>query len=99
MQHPYTRNPHHQPQAKALRLSPRTLHHIFLKHPEEAGEGYFEHLAFTLKYGYEIAAIAVALVLHGLFPCCHQTTASRRIASLNALFKSRRDKSYGPRPE
>ena len=38
-----------------------------MEHPEEAGEGYFEHLAFTLKYGYEIAAIAVALVLHGLF--------------------------------
>ena len=71
------------------------FHHVFLEHPHEAGETYFQHLAFTLKFGGQIAYTALALIFHGLVPSCHQTTASERIFRLHALFKARWEKAHG----
>ena len=75
------------------------LYRLFLEHPHEAGEGYFEHLKFTLKYGWEIIATGFALIAHGLVPATHTTTASKRIARLNALFHQRREKGYQEQPD
>jgi len=68
---------------------------LFLSHPHEGGEGYFPHLLFTLKYGGLIILTGFALVLHGLIPKLHQTTASRQIFHLYNIFKARWDKAHG----
>lgn len=75
------------------------FYRLFLEHPHEAGEGYFQHLAFTLKHGWEIIATGFALIAHGLVPSCHTTTASRRIAKLHILFHQRREKGYQEQPD
>jgi Family of unknown function (DUF6356) len=62
---------------------------LFIDHPEQGGETYTQHLAFTTRTTVELLSIAVALFIHGIFPFLFETTASRGIKRLNAIVAAR----------
>jgi hypothetical protein len=56
---------------------------LFLKHPRSIGETYIQHLSFALCCGVRLVSLGFCLILHGIIPRCHETTASsgmRKIA-------------------
>lgn len=67
----------------------RTGSRIFLKHPREAGEGYVQHLRFTLTMACGLLIISGALLVHGLVPCLFPRTASTRMHKMYATMLER----------
>lgn len=62
---------------------------IFLNHPATVGEGFFQHMAFALKFAGLLFAAAFAALVHALIPCLFEKTASRIIAQLYARTHNR----------
>jgi hypothetical protein len=60
------------------------------QHLSEAGEGYFEHLAFAATIGLMAVAAGLACLIHALVPGLCTRTASRTIGLLNELLADRR---------
>jgi hypothetical protein len=60
------------------------------RHLEDAGEGYFEHLLFTLRIGSLLFAAAVIVIIHGLLPFIFVSTGSAMIGHVNTLLSARR---------
>lgn len=46
---------------------------VFLAHPKSINETYLQHLGYTIKKACFLVKTAVALILHGLFPCIFET--------------------------
>lgn len=65
------------------------LKKFFIDHPEQTGETYLQHLAFTARTTVELFCIGAALIIHGLFPFLFETTASRGIRRLNDIITAR----------
>ncbi|WP_419421112.1 DUF6356 family protein [Legionella sp. D16C41] len=55
---------------------------LFTKHPNEIGESYFQHMAFALKFSFNMFLGAVACFLHGLFPFTFQKTGSNLVLKM-----------------
>jgi hypothetical protein len=60
-----------------------TLSSIFLKHPEEKGMRYVEHLKHALELGLETLTCSIIFIVHGIIPALFQTTGSTMIKNLN----------------
>ena len=56
----------------------------------DAGEGYFEHLAFAATIGLMALAAGLACLIHAVIPGFCTRTASRTIGLLNQLLADRR---------
>lgn len=65
------------------------LRDLFVSHPEETGETYMEHLAFTVKMGLRIITCGILLLVHGLFPFTFRRTVSMQIEKIYAILKAR----------
>jgi hypothetical protein len=59
------------------------LHSTFLKHPEEKGMSYVEHLKHSLSLGLEALGCSIIFIIHGIVPALFQTTGSTMIKNLN----------------
>lgn len=68
----------------------KTVDDIFLKHPRDVGEHYFEHLFFTVKIAFYLIVTALCAVLHGLCPKILVTTTSERVIALADKMKAKR---------
>ena len=55
---------------------------LFLEHPRDVGESYFEHFGHSASYGFRVLGIACCCFIHALVPAAHKTTASSRICKL-----------------
>lgn len=62
---------------------------IFLNHPASVEEGFFEHMAFALKFAGLLFAAAFAALVHAIIPCLFEKTASRIITKLYARIHNR----------
>ena len=60
-----------------------TLSSIFMKHPEEKGMSYVEHLKHSLSLGLEPLCCSIVFIVHGIVPALFQTTGSTMIKNLN----------------
>jgi hypothetical protein len=60
-----------------------TLSSIFLKHLEEKGMSYVEHLKHALLLGLETFGCSIVFIIHGIVPALFQTTGSTMIKNLN----------------
>ncbi len=60
------------------------------QHLDDAGEGYFEHLAFAATIGLMALAAGLACLVHAAIPGFCTRTASRTIGLLNQLLADRR---------
>ena len=64
---------------------------LFLAHPRDAGEGYWRHLAFTLRTSLRLLGLALRLLVHGLIPCCQRHGTSTGLLKLADEVADRRD--------
>ena len=55
---------------------------IFLHHPAEVDESFFEHMGFALRFAGLLLAAGLAALVHAFIPCLFKTTASQIIATL-----------------
>jgi len=69
-----------------------SLSDVFIKHPQDAGESYWQHLCFTLRAGCALIVIGLVLLIHGIFPFLFVHTASCKIESLCDELQARRKK-------
>lgn len=62
---------------------------VFTQHPQETGESYLQHLAFTLKMGARIVTCGALLLIHGFFPFTFRRTVSTQIKKIYAILNDR----------
>ena len=68
----------------------KTLNEIFLAHPRAAGEGYFAHMAFALRFSARLFRASCAAFIHGIVPEACETTASTAVLKLADELRLRR---------
>ena len=52
------------------------LSRLFVDHPREVGEGYFQHMAAAGRYGFRLARLSGVAFLHAALPGIFKTTVS-----------------------
>lgn len=68
--------------ADQTRQGPSAYERLFVEHPREVGETYFEHMGHSASYGFRIMGIAFYAFVHALIPGVFKTHASSRICKL-----------------
>jgi hypothetical protein len=63
---------------------------IFVEHPREVGETYFEHQRFAAGCGVMLLGAGAAAIVHAVVPCLFTRTAGNMVARLNQTLASRR---------
>jgi len=59
------------------------LNKIFLEHPRQVNETYFEHGRFALSYALKLLLASLAAIVHALVPSLFEKTASTIVAELH----------------
>lgn len=57
------------------------FHRLFVQHPREVEESYFEHMAASGRFGFKLLGLAACAFTHALIPGLHKTTVSDEIRS------------------
>ncbi|QXT38421.1 DUF6356 family protein [Gymnodinialimonas ceratoperidinii] len=65
------------------------IRRIFLDHPADVDESYFEHMAFAGTFSFKLFLAAGAAAVHALIPCMFEKTASKLIAEMYAKTHNR----------
>ena len=65
------------------------INRIFLDHPANVDETFFEHMAFAGKFSGKRFLAAGAALVHAVIPCLFEKTASKIIADLYAKTHNR----------
>lgn len=55
---------------------------LFLNHPAQVDETFFQHMVFALKFAGLLFLAAGAALVHALVPCLFEKTASQIIKTL-----------------
>jgi len=63
------------------------MENIFLKHPEDVGFTYFQHMRWALTRATQFFLCGLACVIHSVFPFVFVTTASEYIKDLHEKFE------------
>ncbi len=69
---------------------------FFTRHLRETGEGYFEHLFFTLQTACVLILGGLTILIHGLFPFVFVKTTGGLIERLYQRLMTRRAKRALP---
>ncbi|MBA2589483.1 MAG: hypothetical protein H0U98_12770 [Alphaproteobacteria bacterium] len=62
---------------------------LFLSHPREAGESYFEHQRVALSFAVPLLAAGLAAIAHSLVPVVCERTAGDIIRKLHRRLENR----------
>ena len=62
---------------------------LFLTHPQQAGESYFEHQRVALSFALPLLGASLAAFVHALVPGLCQRTAGDMIRQLNNRLERR----------
>ena len=57
----------------------RTLQRLFVDHPREVGESYFQHAGVATRMGWKLAKLSGCAFIHAVMPGAHKTTVSTTI--------------------
>ena len=57
----------------------RTFHRLFVQHPREVEESYFEHMAASSRFGFRLLKLAGCAFAHALIPGIHKATVSKAV--------------------
>lgn len=63
--------------------------HIFVTHPQSVNETYFEHLRFAGWFAMRLLAAGGAALIHSIFPCLFEKTASHMIKDMHLRLTER----------
>ncbi len=58
------------------------VYRAFLKHPEEEGMTYFQHMRRAFSLGGRMLYGSICLFVHGLVPALHEKTGTQTIGGL-----------------
>ena len=61
----------------------------FKDHPASVGETYGQHMAFAFGFSLALFKAAFAALIHAIFPCFFEKTASQAIRQLHARIENR----------
>ena len=59
------------------------LNKIFLDHPRQVNETYFQHGKFAFSYAFKLLVASMAAIVHALVPSLFERTASTIVAELH----------------
>ena len=62
---------------------------LFLSHPQQAGESYFQHQRVALSFALPLLGAGLAAVVHAIVPALHQRTAGDIIRRLYGRVEQR----------
>ena len=57
----------------------QTLNRLFVEHPREVKETYFEHMAASSRFGFRLLKLAGCAFLHAVVPGLHKSTVSSEV--------------------
>ncbi len=60
----------------------RTFHRLFVQHPREVEESYFEHMVASSRFGFRLLKLAGCAFLHALIPGVHKATVSKAVCCM-----------------
>ena len=60
----------------------RTFHRLFVQHPREVEESYFEHMAASSRFGFRLLKLAACAFAHALVPGVHKATVSKSVCCM-----------------
>lgn len=60
----------------------QTLNRLFVEHPREVKETYFEHMAASSRFGFRLLKLAGCAFLHALVPGLHKSTVSNEVCCM-----------------
>ncbi len=60
----------------------RTFHRLFVEHPRQVEESYFEHMAASSRFGFRLLKLASCAFLHALVPGVHKATVSKAVCCM-----------------
>ncbi len=63
---------------------------IFLKHPREVGEGYFEHMRVASGFGAAMIVGGMKAMIHAMFPNLCTTSGGDTIRKLHTIMVEKR---------
>lgn len=69
----------------------QTFKRLFLEHPRQVGEGYFEHMGQAFGFGFKLLRLSGAAFLHGLVPGVCKTTVSDEVCCMAKNMGARAD--------
>lgn len=62
---------------------------LFLQHPRDVNESYFEHMAVATRFGLLMVRAGLACMVHGLVPAWFTRTGSSMVKRLYGEMKQR----------
>ena len=62
---------------------------IFIKHPKEVGETYYEHLFEAWRYSLSLFRLFLIAFIHGILPFIFKKTVSEKIIKMGNELKNR----------
>jgi hypothetical protein len=65
------------------------IRRLFLAHPRQAGESYFQHQRVALSFALPLFGAGLAALLHAVIPGLCETTAGDAIRRLHARLEKR----------
>ncbi len=72
-----------------LKKTRQEIIRLFVEHPREAGETYWQHLRFTLGMSSRFLYCWLALFIHGIFPFLFTRTGSSQIEKMHCIMQDR----------
>ena len=69
----------------------RKLHDLFIAHPKNMGQSYFQHMLMAMSFVVQLLFTALVLFVHALLPFLFKSTASNKILKLANVMKSRKN--------
>ena len=66
---------------------------LFVDHPREVGEEYFEHMAASSRFGFKLLRLAACAFTHALIPGLFKTTVSDEIRATARTMTSRAEEA------
>lgn len=72
-----------------LEQTRRNIIRLFVTHPHETGETYWQHLYFTLGMSSRFLYCWLALFIHGIFPFWFTRTGSSQIEKMHSIMQER----------
>ena len=66
---------------------------LFVDHPREVGEHYFEHMAASSRFGFKLLRLAACAFTHAVVPGLFKTTVSDEIRATALTMTSRAEEA------
>lgn len=71
----------------------RLLNRLFVEHPREVGEGYFQHMGAALGFSLRLARLSATALLHAVVPGVCKTTVSDEIKCMARTMSGRAEEA------